>query len=144
MNLGKQFINSILPDVFEKKLDKNELAVVNIERIAIDQRGQLGSFYEVYTDNITGKLNVKIAAQVQYKAIRHKYTYVQHCKHNARNLLESVGIDPQLRLSILLEMTVADGIASLIHYSQSIDEYTRFFICTASHTQTPVEKMSTN
>ncbi|CAF4300781.1 unnamed protein product, partial [Rotaria sp. Silwood2] len=99
----------------------------NIERIAIDQRGSIGSFYDRYEDNIKGKLGEKV------KTNFHKINQPMICMlthghaPECENLLKLVGINHQLRLSISLEMTRATGIASLINYSQPIDEHTRLF-----------------
>ncbi len=131
----RKLLHAVLPGVFEESLDINELAPINIEqRIAIDQRGCLGSIYDGYTDNIRGKLKVNITSQSQQLRDRTKCVYIQDWKHDAQNLLKFVDINHQLRLGILLQMTPTTGIASLVHHPRLIDTNTRLlYFYHASH-----------
>ncbi|CAF5169632.1 unnamed protein product, partial [Rotaria magnacalcarata] len=44
--------------------EANEPTLINLERIAIDQLGSIGSFYNAYEDNINGRLNTTIKPQI--------------------------------------------------------------------------------
>ncbi|CAF3818527.1 unnamed protein product [Rotaria sp. Silwood1] len=114
----KNEIQEMIPEIYHK-------SPVNMERIAIDQRGSIGSLYDGYTDNIRGQLhhNFKIHSNKIEKSMKCKF--INRCMPEYQNLLKFVDIDQQLRLSILLEMSYATGIASLINYSQMIDARTR-------------------
>ncbi|CAF4369125.1 unnamed protein product, partial [Rotaria sordida] len=98
----------------------------NIERIAIDHCGTIRSFYDAYTDNINGRAGEQINTR--------KHTLIQPMKciltngqaPECENLLRFIDIDHQQRLSILLGLTNATGIASLINYPNIIDKNTRF------------------
>ena len=127
MDLGKKIVNAILPGIFDEKLDINQLKAASIERTAIDQHGGLGSCYDAYTDNITGKFNVDIEPWFQNETTRLRFAYIEDCKHADRNLFKLIDVDPQLRLSILLKMNSADGMASFIHHPPLIDTHTRLF-----------------
>ena len=127
MNLGKKIIDAILPGTFDEKLDINQLKAASIERTAIDQHGGLGSCYDAYTDNIISKLKPQGIPEFDSNTNQTRYEYIQDCTRHAPNLLQFVGIDHQLRLSLLLQMTKADGITSLIKHPPSIDKQTRLF-----------------
>ena len=103
-----------------------ETEPINIKRIAIDPRGCLGSIYNGYTDNINGKLKANIEFSSCKSRDQTKCVYVQNCKRDVPNIFEFADIDHQLRLSILLKMSPATGIASLIDYPLLIDKHTRF------------------
>ncbi|CAF1334549.1 unnamed protein product [Rotaria sordida] len=111
-------MQGMIPEIYHK-------SPVNMERIAINQCGSTGSLYDGYTDNIRGQLrhNFKIHSNKIEKSM--KCEFINQCMPKYQNLLKFVEIDQQLRLSLLLEMTSATGIASLINYSQMIDTRTR-------------------
>jgi hypothetical protein len=106
----------------------NEIKTVDIKCIAIDQSGNLGSFYNKYQDAILGKVNDKVKSHSSLLndgiicRLYHGRTV------ETQNLLKMVGIERPLRLSIILKMIQPTGIASIIIYPRSIDKYTRF-IC---------------
>ena len=127
MDLGKKIVNAILPGIFDEKLHMNQLKTARRECIAIDQHGCLGSFYDAHTDTITGKLKPHEMPEFDSNNNRTRYEYIEDVKCHAPNLLQFVGIDHQLRLSILLQMTKTNGIASLIKHPPSIDKQTRLF-----------------
>ncbi|CAF3398635.1 unnamed protein product [Rotaria sp. Silwood2] len=130
----RKFFHAVVPEGSEKSSDANEKTPINIERIAIDQYGSVGSFYDGYKDNIQGRLGVKIKIQFHKPTKPIKCVLINGYAPEYQNLLEFVGIDQQQRLSILLEMTCATGIASLINYSQLINQHTRlFYIYQESH-----------
>ena len=98
----------------------------NIERIAIDQRGFLGTMYDGYTDNIKGKLNIEMKSESHKLKNHMKCILIEGRKPDTRNLLKFIDIDHQLRLSIELKLVPATGIALLVSYSRSINAHTRF------------------
>ncbi|CAF4115245.1 unnamed protein product, partial [Rotaria sordida] len=115
----------------------------NIERIAIDHCGTIRSFYDAYTDNINGRAGEQINTR--------KHTLIQPMKciltngqaPECENLLRFIDIDHQQRLSILLGLTNATGIASLINYPNIIDKNTRFlYIYQESRRESVVDNRS--
>ncbi|CAF5064608.1 unnamed protein product, partial [Rotaria sp. Silwood1] len=114
----KNEMKGMMPEIYDK-------SPVNMERIAINQSGSIGSLYDGYTDNIRGQLGHKFKIHCDKIEKSMKCEFINKCMPKYQNLLKFVEIDQQLRLSILLEMTYATGIASLINYSQMIDARTR-------------------
>ncbi|CAF1199131.1 unnamed protein product [Rotaria sordida] len=123
----RKMLHAVISEGSGKGSDANETTPFNIERIAIDQRGFIGSFYDGYEDNIKGKLGIKMKPQFYDAPKEMKCISINGRTPECQNLLKFVNIDHQQRLSILLEMTRATGIASLINYSQLIDKQTRLF-----------------
>jgi hypothetical protein len=98
----------------------------DIERRAVDRSGRLGSLYNQYRDQIQEKINSKT------KKPKVRKPKTAHCKLifgrtvNSENLLQMIGIQDDLRLSILLDLIPRTEIASIIDHSHRINEYTRF------------------
>ncbi|CAF1258204.1 unnamed protein product [Rotaria magnacalcarata] len=107
--------------------EANEPTLINLERIAIDQLGSIGSFYNAYEDNINGRLNTTIKPQICKSSQQIVCKLTKGRAAECQNLLRFADIDHQLRLSIYLELTRATGIASLMNNSQLIDDHTRLF-----------------
>ncbi|CAF1008819.1 unnamed protein product [Rotaria sp. Silwood1] len=106
--------------------DKDKTNITNITRIAINQSGSVGSFYDAYQDQILGKIG--ISCKTDLSTSQKPLICVVHKgrTRDTENLLEIVGISYALRLSILLKIVQPTGIASLIDYPRVIDKHTRF------------------
>ncbi|CAF3417032.1 unnamed protein product [Rotaria sp. Silwood2] len=105
----------------------------NIERIAIDQCGTIGSYYDAYRDKIVGRAGEQINTHNHILSQPMKCILVDGQALGCKNLLRFMDIDRQQRLSILLGLTNATGIASLINYPNIIDKNTRLlYICQES------------
>ncbi|CAF2518840.1 unnamed protein product [Rotaria sp. Silwood2] len=120
-------ISSIMNFLFsEENSGIDEVNITSIERTAIDQSGSVGSFYDVYQDQILGKSGVSY--QTQLSKSEKPFTCVVYEGHTGytENLLKMIDIIQSLRLSIHLKMIQPTGIACLIDYPRIIDEYTRF------------------
>jgi hypothetical protein len=97
-----------------------------IIRRAIDISGGLGSVYDINRDyllkgqTVTSNVPVlDIRDSIQCKLI-HGAT------KESENLLKMIGLDDNLRLSVLLKSTPRVGIAAIIDHTHPIDKYTRF------------------
>ena len=119
--------SACIPHRCEQSLEINSMSPSDIECIAIDQRGKLGFLYNRCIDHVVGKLKHKFESKFEESTKPIKCRLTTECKTVCQNLLEYIGIEHHLRLSILSEITQTTGMASVINYSQSIDEYTRLF-----------------
>ncbi|CAF1341458.1 unnamed protein product, partial [Adineta steineri] len=119
-------MTNILPALKNLLSHSSEIRTTDVERIAIGQFGNIGSIYNSYQDEILGNVHDNMKAKTVI--LNHSVT----CKlyhgrtYQTQNLLEMVGIDRQLRLSIILQIVQPNGIASIINYPRSIDKHTRF------------------
>ncbi|CAM4945824.1 unnamed protein product [Rotaria socialis] len=97
-----------------------------IKRKAISAFGRVGSLYDSCRDNILVNDNRRISSQ-SYKTSGSVKCMVIHGHSEAgRNLLRTIDIENDLRLSLLLNLTRPLGIASVLTYSNPISENTRF------------------
>jgi GTP-binding protein EngB required for normal cell division len=117
------WINSIL---FGRNSDIDAIKEPDVQHIAIDQSGHLGSLYDECRDTITGKLDMDLKSHI-FK-INEPITCELHkgLSSECENLLQMVDIDRSLRLSIMLKIIQPIGIASIIDYPRPINQYTRF------------------
>ncbi|UJR32246.1 hypothetical protein I4U23_019712 [Adineta vaga] len=110
----------------DRNLNQKKTKQCDIECIAIDQSGDIGSMYSRYHDRMLGKLHCEDKRESKdlngpiVCKLYHGRTI------DSQNLLKMVGIDASMRLSIMLNLTQPTGIAFIINYSQIIDQYTRF------------------
>jgi GTP-binding protein EngB required for normal cell division len=109
-----------------KRSECDEMKMVDMNRIAIDQSGSLGSLYDRYQDTILGKLNADLKTQLLTLSEPTICRLYKGRTAETQNLLKMVDINRSLRLSIASKMVQPTGIASLIDYPHSIDRYTRF------------------
>jgi GTP-binding protein EngB required for normal cell division len=98
----------------------------DIEYIAIDQSGSLGSLVDRFRDTIMGKFVMDLKSQSFTLNVPIVCKLHKGCTSEAENLLEIVDIDRSLRVSIISKLIQPTGIASIIDYPRSIDKYTRF------------------
>ncbi|CAF2116746.1 unnamed protein product [Rotaria magnacalcarata] len=97
-----------------------------IKRKAISGFGRVGSLYDCCRDNILANDNRRISSQ-SYKMSGSVKCMVIHGHSEAgRNLLRTIDIENDLRLSLLLNLTRTIGIASVLTHPNPISENTRF------------------
>ncbi|CAF4973748.1 unnamed protein product, partial [Rotaria sp. Silwood1] len=107
-----------------------------IKRRAIDPNGNNGSVYDIYEDrviqplNITGKKEkTQVLNSIQCKLIDSN-------TEKSRNLLKWINIDDDLRLQILVNPQLQNGVAALCNHYHPIDQYTRFMYFFYAHHET--------
>ena len=100
-----------------------------IERKAINPSGVLGSLYDANRDRLVehAKMSCREEWLSSSQCERCKLKY--HAFDENFNVLQFIGIQDHLRLSLLLNITKRSGIAEVLTYSHRIDQYTRFLYC---------------
>ncbi|CAF4678878.1 unnamed protein product [Rotaria sp. Silwood1] len=105
----------------------NEQTLYGTHRKAVDCSGSLGSLYDGYKDQILLKVNVNSKRK---RCQEHKS---KHCmvinasKDQQQSILKIIGLEDELRLSLLLNLREKTGISAFLDYSYPINEYTWFF-----------------
>lgn len=98
-----------------------------ISRRAINASGHIGSLYDICRDSLIVS-NDRNIARSSFPLPRSAKCVTIHGRSNATgNILQSIDIESDLRLSLLLNITKKIGIASVLHYPHRINEHTRFF-----------------
>ncbi|CAF1468059.1 unnamed protein product [Rotaria sp. Silwood1] len=97
-----------------------------IERKAVNPVGCLGSLYDGFRDNIFYHTYHKCQKQFLEPSQPVQCKIVNGSVDSNFNILECIGIEPELRLSLLLNLTNRSGIAELLNYPHRIDQHTRF------------------
>ena len=92
---------------------------------AIDGSGLVGSFYDNYEHRV-----LRQYAQISLETSTHAYkqakcSLIRGDSNESQNLLQTIGMHDQLRLSLWLGLTRAAGIAAVINCDDPIDSYTR-------------------
>jgi hypothetical protein len=112
-----------------------------IKRFAIDSSGRLGSLYDAYRDCILGQLNVR-STQQPYQSVNSTQCQCHVMKSvKKQNLLNSIGVEKDLQLSILVNLAPKLGIASLMDFSGPMNEFTRILYFHYVHSE---EQLSDN
>ncbi|CAF0782225.1 unnamed protein product [Adineta steineri] len=106
---------------------------LNIKRTAFDSTGHLGSLYDAHRDHILETLNITFEKPPDQYPQKAQCILEKGHINDKRNALELIGIDEQLRLSLLLNLTSKNGITELINYSYPINQYTRIIRYTYIH-----------
>ncbi|CAF1438780.1 unnamed protein product [Adineta ricciae] len=100
----------------------------DIERKAIDSFGILGSFYDARRDQIVKHHQINSRIQSSEFFSSSPFCTIEKGPIDEHvNLLRLIGIQNELRLNLLLDITKRVGIAAVLNYSRRIDEFTRFF-----------------
>ncbi|CAF4089087.1 unnamed protein product, partial [Rotaria sp. Silwood2] len=97
-----------------------------IERKAVNPVGRLGSLYDSFRDIITHQTSQKCQKQLLKSSESVQCKIINGSVDSSFNVLECIGIEPELRLSLLLNLTKRSGIAEVLNYPHRIDQYTRF------------------
>ncbi|CAF5152600.1 unnamed protein product, partial [Rotaria sp. Silwood1] len=104
-----------------------EQTLYGTHRKAVDCSGSLGSLYDGYKDQILLKVNVN-SKRKRCQEHKSKYCMVTNAsKDQQQSILKVIGLEDELRLSLLLNLREKTGIAAFIDYSYPINEYTWFF-----------------
>jgi GTPase SAR1 family protein len=104
-----------------------ELVPSATNRTAINSSERLGALYDGYKDVILGQVNMNIKGKVCQVFKSTKCVIKNGSKDRNENILKMMGVEDELRLSVLLNTTERNGVAGIIDYSHSINDYTRFF-----------------
>ncbi|CAF4018775.1 unnamed protein product, partial [Rotaria sordida] len=105
----------------------NEQPLFVTSRKAIDSSGSIGSLYDGYKDLILGKVNMS-SKEKRHQAHKSKQCMIINGNNDQKeNILKIIGVENELRLSILLNLRDKTGLSAIIDYSNPINEYTRFF-----------------
>ncbi|CAF3061418.1 unnamed protein product [Rotaria sp. Silwood2] len=97
-----------------------------IERKAVNPVGRLGFFYDSFRDIITHQTSQKCQKQLLKSSESVQCKIINGSVDSSFNVLECIGIEPELRLSLLLNLTKRSGIAEVLNCPHRIDQYTRF------------------
>ena len=96
-----------------------------IIRKAINAHGHLGSFYDACKDVVVGE-NVNPLDGQRSESHQPIRCILRRGNGNvSRNILQIIGVEDELRVSLLLEMTLRTGIVSILNESYRINEQTR-------------------
>ncbi|CAF2753086.1 unnamed protein product [Rotaria sp. Silwood2] len=98
-----------------------------IERKAINPAGRLGSLYDGCRDRIIHETHPNCQEEWLQSSEPVECKVINGNMDLNFNILQSIDIQQELRLSLLLKMTKRSGIAEIICYPHRIDHYTRFF-----------------
>ncbi|CAF4716781.1 unnamed protein product, partial [Rotaria sp. Silwood2] len=97
-----------------------------IKRKAINAFGCLGSLYDGCRDYLLVQDNRNVQRQSFKSSGSAKCIVIQGNSDAGRNILRTIDIENDLRLSLLLNLTPKIGIAAILNNSYRINEYTRF------------------
>ena len=108
-----------------------------LRRIAIDQSGILGSFYNARIDRVLSNLPLVQTATVKAKSNEPtRCNVVRGNTYDHKSLLEIVGIDDNSWLCAILNTTPNNGILSLVNYSFRHSKSIRYlYYCHSSEEQ---------
>jgi hypothetical protein len=99
-----------------------------INRTAIDSSGRLGSLYDGYRDLVLEPLNINDTKLTQQRLGTARCSVIKGTYDQNQNILKTISIEEELRLSILLNLSKKTGTAKTIDYCHSVNEHTRFFL----------------
>ena len=94
-------------------------------RRAVDSTGCLGSFYDACCDTVLQAPKRSLSGTTVTKSLVLACCVKSIQGDQSINLLESINMHDELRLSVALKMTKEMGIGGLINYSYPINKYTR-------------------
>ncbi|CAF4911032.1 unnamed protein product [Rotaria sp. Silwood1] len=97
-----------------------------IKRKAINAFGYLSSLYDGYRDCLIVQVNRNVPKQSFKSSRSAKCIIINGNSDASHNILRTIDIENDLRLSLLLNLTPKIGIAAILNYSYRINEYTRF------------------
>ena len=98
----------------------------SIERKAINPSGRVGSFYDGCRDQVIERPNTSFPEQCLPSLEPPQCYLISGDNDKSKNILRIIGIQDELRLSLLLLLTKRDGIAAVLNYSERTDKHTRF------------------
>ncbi|CAF3577643.1 unnamed protein product [Rotaria sp. Silwood1] len=92
-----------------------------IERKAINSNGHLGCLYDGTRDRIIDKKGTTVQEQWLPPTKPAQCEIINSIVDSQPNLLQLIDVEPELRLSLLLNLATRPGIAQVLNYSQPID-----------------------
>ncbi|CAF1309328.1 unnamed protein product [Adineta ricciae] len=98
-----------------------------IQRLAIDPSGAIGSLYDATKDQLLSGSPLYISRRLISLRNEVNPVVVTSGRLKARDLLEMIGIDKELYLSMYLNLTKSKGTSLLQNYPFTNNEYTRYF-----------------
>ena len=103
---------------------RKERSLSIIQRTANDFNGRLGSLYNACHDRIAGTLNLNCDDPLEQFPSRTQCTLFKGDQHY-RHPSQVIDLDEQLRLSLLLNLTPKNGLATILDHPYAMDPYTR-------------------
>lgn len=101
------------------------MADESITRKAINAHGHLGSYYDACKDLLVGE-NVHPRSGQRIESSQPIRCILRQGNTNvSRNILQIIGVEDELRVSLLLGMTLQTGIVSILNESYRINEHSR-------------------
>jgi hypothetical protein len=97
-----------------------------MERRAVNSSGRLGSLYDGCRDHVIEKSTKSFQEQCFASSEPIQCYLIKGDSEECNNLLRIVGIQDELRLNILFNVTNRHGIAAVFDYPRVINKYTRF------------------
>ncbi|CAF5181488.1 unnamed protein product [Rotaria magnacalcarata] len=96
-------------------------------RKAIDSSGRIASLYDAYKDLIFESINLSMKGKRCQEIKSRKCMIINGNRDQKENILKTIGVENELRLSLSLNLRDKTGLAEILDYSNPINEYTRFF-----------------
>ncbi|CAF2117480.1 unnamed protein product [Rotaria magnacalcarata] len=119
---------AIVSPSINKETKINDAFDGEINRVAVDDSGRIGSLYDGYRDRILEQQNV-FNLETSTQVIRSiRCTLTKGKSESSQNILKTIGLEPELRLSILLNLTKKTESFVNIDHSHPVNEYTRSIV----------------
>jgi GTP-binding protein EngB required for normal cell division len=96
-----------------------------LQRKAISASGCLGSLYDIHRDCLVEKVNMTTNAQADKSYKLAQCVLINGSTNESWNLLQSIGIQDDLRLSLLLNLAPTVGIAGFMNHHREMNTFTR-------------------
>ncbi|CAF4753446.1 unnamed protein product [Rotaria sp. Silwood1] len=112
---------------FKKNKEKsNDALNTEINRIAINLSGRLGSLYDAYRDRVLEQLNIFRPEPTNHTLRLIRCNRIKGKHDSSKNILKIMSFEQELRLSILLNLSKNMEKPTIIDYFYPTNEYTRF------------------
>jgi hypothetical protein len=105
---------------------KNQASSKILQRKMISASGHLGDFYDICRDCLVGNCNLASKAQPNKSFIpTTQCVCINGDTNECRNLFRSIGMEDDLRLSLLLNLAPTVGIGAFLNHHREINAFTR-------------------
>ncbi|CAF4496156.1 unnamed protein product, partial [Rotaria sp. Silwood2] len=101
-----------------------------VQRKGINPVGHIGCLYDGWRDHLIESSNINLNIKESSSYPWGKCMIKIGDKLENRNILQLIDFPTDLRLSVLSDLVIPEGIAAVINYPYEIDEYTRIFYYT--------------
>ncbi|CAF3323142.1 unnamed protein product [Rotaria socialis] len=119
---------AIVSPSINKETKTNDAFDGEINRVAVDNSGRIGLLYDGHRDRILEQQNI-FNLETSTQIIRSiRCTLTKTKSESSQNILKIIGVEPELRLSILLNLTKKIESFVNIDHSHPINEYTRSIV----------------